>query len=102
MLSLEIPRLSSDSGMFCTSSFSPYGSQGCYPFSEIVGCTTEQLSSSGLSGSPDDMSSDIVINEETNAANLRLIFQVQLPGVVLSLCQYLDCYLLASAGNAVS
>lgn len=68
------------------------------PFGEVVGYATEQLSSSSLCSSPDD----VVKLEEVEAQQLRLICQVQLPGVVLSVCPYLDRYFLASAGNIVS
>ncbi|KAJ6827600.1 splicing factor 3B subunit 3 [Iris pallida] len=102
VLSLESPKCSSDDGMICTSNFSPYISQICSPSGETVGHATEQLSSSRMSSSPDDMTTDVVKVEETETANLRLLFQVQLPGVVLSVCSYLDSYFLASAGNMVN
>lgn len=71
------------------------------PFREIVGYATEQLSSSSLCSSPDDGSCDGVKLEENGTWQLREIFAGSLPGAVLSICPYLDCYFLASAGNIV-
>lgn len=102
MLSLDSMQRSSDSSSLIFSSHLNLPSQISSPFGEIVGYATEQLSSSSLCSSPDDISSDVVKLEEVEARQLQLIFQVQLPGAVLSVCSYLDRYFLASAGNNVS
>ncbi|XP_068642896.1 uncharacterized protein [Aristolochia californica] len=70
------------------------------PFCEIVGYATEQLSSSSLCSSPDDNnSSDGVKLAEIDAWELRLVDELILPGIVLSVAPYLGHYVLASAGN---
>jgi len=102
VLSLDSAQRSSDSSSLMFGSNLNLPSQISSPFGEIVGYTTEQLSSSSLCSSPDDISNDVVKLEEVEARQLRLIFQVQLPGAVLSVCPYLDRYFLASAGNIVS
>ncbi|KAG9450446.1 hypothetical protein H6P81_010411 [Aristolochia fimbriata] len=80
--------------------FGPKPSSCQSPFREIVGYATEQLSSSSLCSSPDDnSSSDGVKLADIDAWELRLLHDIHLPGVVLSVAPYLDHYVLASAGN---
>ncbi|KAK6149257.1 hypothetical protein DH2020_016782 [Rehmannia glutinosa] len=68
--------------------------------SPIGGCAAEQLSSSSLCSSPDDNSCDGIKLEETEAWHLRLAYTTIWPGMVISVCPYLDRYFLASAGNS--
>lgn len=92
----------SDSGSM-TFFYSKAGSssQQISPFREISGYGVEQLSSSSLcSSSPDDNSSDGIKLEETEAWNLRLAYSTNMRGIVLAVSPYLDCYFVASAGNA--
>ena len=92
----------SDSGSMTFSSKAGTSSQRASPFTEIVGYTAEQLSSSSLCSSPDDASCDGIKLEETEVWQLRLAYSVTWPGMVLAICPYLERYFLASAGNAVS
>lgn len=92
----------SDTGSMTFCSKAGISSLQTSPFREIVGYTTEQLSSSSLCSSPDDASSDGIKLEETEAWQLRVVYSTTLPGMVLAICPYLDRYFLASAGNAVS
>ncbi|KAK9062383.1 hypothetical protein SSX86_019569 [Deinandra increscens subsp. villosa] len=80
----------SDSGSMTFYSKGGSSSQRTSPFREISGYGTDSLCSS-----PDDNSCD-----ETEAWNLRLAYSTNMRGIVLAICPYLDCYFLASAGNA--
>ncbi|KAL7582483.1 hypothetical protein Lser_V15G44847 [Lactuca serriola] len=67
----------------------------------------EQLSSSSLCSSPDDIDNNScdgneIKLEETEAWNLRLAYATNMCGIVLALCPYLDCYFLASIGSYLS
>lgn len=77
-------------------------SQRTSPFRDVMGYTTEQLSSSSLCSSPDDNSCDGIKLDEAETWQLRLASATSWPGMVLAICPYLDHYFLASAGNAVS
>ncbi|XP_072950937.1 uncharacterized protein [Typha angustifolia] len=101
VLSLETAQISSESSsVYCSnlSSASQIGS----PFREIVGYATEQLSNSSLCSSPDDIFCDRIQLEEMGAGHLRPLFQTTLSGAVVSVCPYLDRYILASAGNMLN
>ncbi|KAI7736980.1 hypothetical protein M8C21_005393 [Ambrosia artemisiifolia] len=80
----------SDSGSMTFYSKGGSSSQRTSPFREISGYGTDSLCSS-----PDDNSCD-----ETEAWNFRLAYSTNMRGIVLAICPYLDCYFLASAGNA--
>lgn len=91
----------------CSMSSCPKGgfssSQRTSPLREIAGCASEQLSTGSLCSSPDDNNSfDGIKLEESEQWQLRLAYFMMFPGMVLAVCPYLDRYLLASAGNAVS
>ncbi|KAJ4977737.1 hypothetical protein NE237_008517 [Protea cynaroides] len=98
VLCLEHTQNSASSSWIFSSKMSS-SSQLTSPFREIVGYATEQLSSSSLCSSPDDNSCEGVKLEESEAWQLRVAYQTTLPGMVLSVCPYLDRYFLASAGN---
>ncbi|XP_042514315.1 splicing factor 3B subunit 3 isoform X2 [Macadamia integrifolia] len=87
----------SSSWIFCSKTSS--STQLTSPFREIVGYATEQLSSSSLCSSPDDNSCEGVKLEESEAWQWRVAYQTNMPGMVLSVCPYLDRYFLVSAGN---
>lgn len=89
----------SDSGSmtFCSK---PSSSQKTSPFNEIVTYAPEQLSSSSLGSSPDDISSDGIKLDENEVWQFRLAYATRWQGMVLAICPYLDRYFLASAGNA--
>ncbi|KAL7603877.1 hypothetical protein Lser_V15G20005 [Lactuca serriola] len=75
------------------------------PFCDSGGGGSEQLSSSSLCSSPDDIDSNScdgngIKLEETEEWNLRLAYATNMRGIVLALCPYLDCYFLASAGSS--
>ncbi|XP_077213126.1 cleavage and polyadenylation specificity factor (CPSF) A subunit protein isoform X2 [Tasmannia lanceolata] len=91
----------SDSGSLIFSPKPGSSSQINSPFHEIVGYASEQLSNSSLCSSPDDNSCDGVKLEETEAWQLRILYETKLPGVVLSVCPYLDRYFLASVGHTL-
>ncbi|KAF5768731.1 putative cleavage/polyadenylation specificity factor, A subunit [Helianthus annuus] len=80
----------SDSGSMTFYSKGGSSSQRTSPFREISGYGTDSLCSS-----PDDNSCD-----EIEAWNFRLAYSTNMRGIVLAVCSYLDCYFLASAGNA--
>ncbi|CAN8270105.1 unnamed protein product [Cochlearia groenlandica] len=90
----------SDSGSMTICSKAGSSSQRTSPFRDVVGCTTEQLSSSSLCSSPDDNSYDGIKLDEAETWQLRLACTTPWPGMVLAICPYLDHYFLASAGNA--
>lgn len=92
----------SDSGSMTICSKAGSSSQRTSPFRDVVGYTTEQLSSSSLCSSPDDNSYDGTKLDEAETWQLRLASATTWPGMVLAICPYLDHYFLASAGNAVS
>uniref|UniRef100_A0A1D1Y3V3 Splicing factor 3B subunit 3 n=2 Tax=Anthurium amnicola TaxID=1678845 RepID=A0A1D1Y3V3_9ARAE len=97
VISLEKMQMSDDSYLAICSNTVP--SQITCPFREIVGYATEQLSSSSLCSSPDDNSYDGVQLDKMESGQLRPIACLSMPGVVLSVCSYLDRYVLASAGS---
>ncbi|WZZ62513.1 hypothetical protein YC2023_062620 [Brassica napus] len=90
----------SDSGSMTICSKAGSSSQRTSPFRDVVGCTTEQLSSSSLCSSPDDNSYDGIKIDESETWHLRLACATTWPGMVLAICPYLDHFFLASAGNA--
>ncbi|KAL0900334.1 hypothetical protein Bca101_084295 [Brassica carinata] len=90
----------SDSGSMTICSKAGSSSQRTSPFRDVVGCTTEQLSSSSLCSSPDDNSYDGSKLDESETWHLRLASATTWPGMVLAICPYLDHFFLASAGNA--
>ncbi|KAJ0263855.1 Uncharacterized protein HA466_0023060 [Hirschfeldia incana] len=90
----------SDSGSMTICSKAGSSSQRTSPFRDVVGCTTEQLSSSSLCSSPDDNSYDGIKLDESETWHLRLACATTWPGMVLAICPYLDHFFLASAGNA--
>ncbi|KAB1222445.1 Splicing factor 3B subunit 3 [Morella rubra] len=90
----------SDSGSITFCSKAGTACQRTSPFREIVGYAAEQLSSSSICSSPDDTSCDGFKLEETEAWQLRLAYSTTWPGMVLSICSYLDRYFLASAGSS--
>lgn len=99
VLSLDSAQSSSEgSSLIYCSTLNPSSRVGS-PFREIVGYATEQLSSSSLCSSPNDTCCEGIQLEEMGAVQLRLIFQNTLSGAVLSVCPYLDRYVVASAGN---
>ncbi|KAF2554749.1 hypothetical protein F2Q68_00017909 [Brassica cretica] len=90
----------SDSGSMTICSKAGSSSQRTSPFRDVVGCTTEQLSSSSLCSSPDDNSYDGIKIDESETWHLRLACATTWPGMVLAICPYLHHFFLASAGNA--
>lgn len=92
----------SDSGSMTFCSKPGSSSQKTSPFNEIVTYAPEQLSSSSLGSSPDDISSDGIKLDENEVWQFRLAYATRWQGMVLAICPYLDRYFLASAGNAVS
>jgi splicing factor 3B subunit 3 len=90
----------SDSGSMTICSKACSSSQRTSPFHDVVGYTTENLSSSSLCSSPDDYSYDGIKLDEAETWQLRLASSTTWPGMVLAICPYLDHYFLASAGNA--
>ncbi|MQL75967.1 hypothetical protein Taro_008338 [Colocasia esculenta] len=75
-------------------------SQTASPFHESIGYATEQLSSSSLCSSPDDNSYDGFEFDKMEVGQLRAMASLSMPGVVLSVCSYLDRFVLASAGSS--
>ncbi|XP_076946494.1 DNA damage-binding protein 1b-like [Bidens hawaiensis] len=90
VLCLEHKQNSDSGSMTFYSKGGGSSSQRTSPFREISGYGTDSLCSS-----PDDNSFD-----ETESWNLRLAYSTNMRGIVLAICSYLDCYFLASAGNA--
>ncbi|XP_076905788.1 DNA damage-binding protein 1b-like [Bidens hawaiensis] len=90
VLCLEHKQNSDSGSMTFYSKGGGSSSQRTSPFWEISGYGTDSLCSS-----PDDNSFD-----ETESWNLRLAYSTNMRGIVLAICSYLDCYFLASAGNA--
>lgn len=90
----------SDSGSMTFCSKPGSSSQKTSPFNEIVTYAPEQLSSSSLGSSPDDISSDGIKLDENEVWQFRLAYATRWQGMVLAICPYLDRYFLASAGNA--
>ncbi|XP_038973265.1 splicing factor 3B subunit 3 isoform X1 [Phoenix dactylifera] len=99
VLSLDSAQSSSEGSSLIYCSTLNSSSRVGSPFHEIVGYATEQLSSSSLCSSPNDTCCEGIQLEEMGAVQLRLIFQNTLSGAVLSVCPYLDRYVVASAGN---
>lgn len=68
------------------------------PFNEH---TTEQISSTSHCNSPDNISETVNCDED-QAEQFTLIKSKQFPGVITSICSYLDHYFLITVGNIVS
>lgn len=77
-------------------------SQSGSTFGEIIGHAGEQLSLGSQCSSQGDTCCDGIHLDETGAGQLRLVSQALASGAVLSVCSYLDQFILASAGNTVS
>ncbi|OMO51866.1 hypothetical protein CCACVL1_29540 [Corchorus capsularis] len=90
----------SDSGSITLFSTAGSSSQRNSPFREMFCHATEQLSSSSICSSPDDISYEGIKVEETEVWRLRSTYSNNWPGMVLAICPYLDHYFLVSAGNS--
>ncbi|WOL15227.1 hypothetical protein Cni_G24008 [Canna indica] len=101
VLSLEFKQSCTDGSPLIYSNLNLSSHSGS-PFGEIVGCAAEQLSLGSHSGSQDDSCCDGIHLDEVGAGQLRLISQSLASGAVLSVCPYLDQYVLASAGNTLN
>ncbi|XP_042465522.1 splicing factor 3B subunit 3-like isoform X1 [Zingiber officinale] len=77
-------------------------SQSGSTFGEIIGHAGEELSLNSQCSSQGDICCDGIHLDETGAGQLRLVSQALASGAVLSVCSYLDQFILASAGNTLN
>ncbi|KAG6526826.1 hypothetical protein ZIOFF_016827 [Zingiber officinale] len=69
---------------------------------KIIGHAGEELSLNSQCSSQGDICCDGIHLDETGAGQLRLVSQALASGAVLSVCSYLDQFILASAGNTLN